>query len=99
MGWYQSSDYFENTLKENHIDNYMKDLINSDNRLIIEDNGTLTLEERKKTYEDFYRYHYFNGSNTVSLVLEKKFSYPVSYSNSPIKLKTVGVYKVVQISE
>lgn len=99
LGWYQSSDYFENTLKENHIDNYMKDLINSDNRLIIEDNGTLTLEERKKTYEDFYRYHYFNGSNTVSLVLEKKFSYPVSYSNSPIKLKTVGVYKVVQISE
>lgn len=95
-GWSNSSDFFINDLKEKNINNILLDSINSNKRIVIEENGENDLNEQKKNYEDFYNIHYFNGKNTVKLELEEQFDYNVRCDNLLRSIKKVGVYKVVK---
>lgn len=95
LGWYKSSDYFENNLKEKQISDVLLDLINSDKRLVLEEDGTVSLDEQKSMYQDFYNIHYFNGHNKITLELETKFNYDTKRDSFGSNIKAIGVYKVV----
>ena len=96
IAWTNSSDSFINDLKEKNINDILLDSINSNIRIVIEENGTNDLIEQKKNYEDFYNVHYFNGNNTVKLELDKQFNYNIYCENPERSIKKVGVYKVVK---
>ena len=96
IAWTNSSDFFINDLKKKNINDILLDSINSNIRIVIEENGTNDLIEQKKNYEDFYNVHYFNGNNTVKLDLDKQFNYNIYCENPERSIKKVGVYKVVK---
>ena len=96
IAWTNSSDFFINDLKKKNINDILLDSINSNIRIVIEENGTNDLIEQKKNYEDFYNVHYFNGNNTVKLELDKQFNYNIYCENPERSIKKVGVYKVVK---
>lgn len=96
IAWTNSSDFFINDLKKKNINDILLDSINSNIRIVIEENGTNDLIEQKKNYEDFYNVHYFNGNNTVKLELDKQFNYNIYCENPESSIKKVGVYKVVK---
>ena len=96
IAWTNSSDSFINDLKEKNINDILLDSINSNIRIVIEENGTNDLIEQKKNYEVFYNVHYFNGNNTVKLELDKQFNYNIYCENPERSIKKVGVYKVVK---
>lgn len=96
MCWSNSSDYFNNDLKARKIENLLLDSINSNNRIVIEENETNDLEKLKEDYEDFYNIHYFNGNDTIKLELEKSFSYNIQSDASWRNIREVGIYKVTR---
>ena len=96
LAWSNSSDYFENDLKDRQIQDILLDSINSDMRLVLKANEGTDLDEQKQTYEDYYNIHYFNGNKRIKLEIEKQFKYDVYCDNPERSIRKVGVYKVVE---
>ena len=95
LGWSNSSNFFVNDLEKKHISNIMPELIDSDSRLVIAISDTKNQTKCKKTYEDFFNFHYFNGRERVNLELENKFNYSLQFNNPELNIKEVCVYKVI----
>ena len=94
--WINSSDFFVKDLQDKQINNILLDSINSNKRIVIEENENNDLDTQKNNYEDFYNKHYFNGNNTIKLVLEKTFEYNTKSNNPERNIKKIGIYRVVQ---
>ena len=94
--WINSSDFFVKDLQDKQINNILLDSINSNKRIVIEENENNDLDTQKNNYEDFYNKHYFNGNNTIKLVLEKTFEYNTTSNNPERNIKKIGIYRVVQ---
>lgn len=94
--WINSSDFFVKDLQDKQINNILLDSINSNKRIVIEKNENNDLDTQKNNYEDFYNKHYFNGNNTIKLVLEKTFEYNTKSNNPERNIKKIGIYRVVQ---
>lgn len=94
--WINSSDFFVKDLQDKQINNILLDSINSNKRIVIEENENNDLDTQKNNYEDFYNIHYFNGNNTIKLVLEKTFEYNTKSNNPERNIKKIGIYRVVQ---
>lgn len=94
--WINSSDFFVKDLQDKQINNILLDSINSNKRIVIEENENNDLDTQKNNYEDFYNKHYFKGNNTIKLVLEKTFEYNTKSNNPERNIKGIGIYSVVQ---
>lgn len=96
IAWSNSSDFFVKDLQDKQIHNILLDSINSNKRIVIEENETNDLNTQKMSYEDFYNIHYFNGNSKVKLVLEKTFEYNTKSNNPERNIIIIGIYRVVQ---
>ena len=96
IAWSNSSDFFVKDLQDKQINNILLDSINSNKRIVIEENENNDLDTQKNNYEDFYNIHYFNGNNTIKLVLEKTFEYNTKSNNPERNIKKISIYRVVQ---
>ena len=90
--WQMASAYYENTLKENHIENLFEEMKNSpDKRIIISLSSSF---DYVAMYESYYNAHYAEEGETVKLIEEAHFE-PEYDNTSESYRKYIGIFKVV----